>query len=245
MKLIFTAFVLFFTTALSAQSYYINVKGGLTLGQQSWNNTVNQNSLLFALHGALGIETYTETGASLLAQVGYHPRGSAIRYQASYYYDPLVQGKVVSLPAQTINFEFDNVSLLLAAKKKNILGLENAYYVLGLRLEYTVGTNLQDPGGYSGYGVYPTSAGVNKFNYGLTLGGGVDFKISDLVGAFVELNVHPDFSKQYFTPSYTAYLYDYYAQSHTLQTVPEQSIRNLSFELSVGFKFLRKVIVVE
>jgi hypothetical protein len=244
MKYLLTCLLVFGLSVSDAQSYYFNVKGGLTLGQQSWDNAVHQNGLLFAFHGALGLETFTETGSSLMMQLGYQPRGSAIRYQSGYGVDQA--GKVFTLPAQTINFEFDNVALIVGFKNKGVLGSADAYYTLGLRAEYTVSTTLQEPGNsFSYYGVYPNTSGVNKWNYGLTLGGGYEFKFSELVGGFVELNVHPDVSKQYFTPSYQGYVYDYIAQKQTIQTLPEQSIRNLTFEVSVGVKFLRKVVVVE
>jgi hypothetical protein len=48
-------------------------------------------------------------------------------------------------------------------------------------------------------------------------------------------------SLQYFRPAFPAF--DPYQRIN--YTVPEQGIRNVSFELSIGFRFLRKIEYVE
>ena len=64
---------------ISAQGGTVyGVKGGLTMATQQWDNFDRQPLLL--PHGSIFIESLSEEDAfSLFAQVGYHPKGSAIR----------------------------------------------------------------------------------------------------------------------------------------------------------------------
>ena len=227
------------TTTYSQSSFAFGVKGGLSIGQQSWNsNATYNNSLLFKYHGAAFIETLgRDTTSVLYAQLGYHVRGSAFRFQNSSGYD--VSGNPINIAAYTQEFQFNNVSLQIGAKRRGVLGSEHAYYSIGLRAEYTVSTNLQLPPLYVAYAYSsPVANFVNKFNYGVSVAGGYEFPFSELVGGFVELSVHPDISKQYFRPPFTAY--DPFQRVNV--DVPQQDIRNISIELSIGFRFLRKVV---
>lgn len=223
-------------------SFAWGVKGGLSIGEQSWNGAgTYDNSLLFKYHGAVFIENLPEDPTSVLfAQLGYHVRGSAFRYRTSSGLD--VNGNPVTIQGFTQEFQFNNVALIIGAKRRGVLGNEHAYYALGLRGEYTVSTNLDFPPQYVNFAYSsPVKEFVNKFNYGVTVAGGYEFPFSELTGGFIELSVHPDISKQYFRPPFVAY--DPYQKINI--DVPQQDIRNISVELSIGFRFLRKVISTE
>ena len=249
MRPIILSIFLFTAAGAFGQSYWINVKAGPSLGFQQWNNSSsNTNSQLYGYHAALGIESYSETSPSaLFAQIGYHLRGSAIRFRSSGYFDPIT-GAYHDAPASSVDFIFKNVALLLGAKKKDILGSKDAYFTFSIRGEYTVGTNLTspDPNSYYAYSFYPTSGGVNKINYGASVGGGYDFAFSELVGGALELNIHRDFSNQYYTaPIPNVTMYDYATGQRTQGTLPEQSIKNTTLELSFVLRFLNKVVYTE
>ena len=232
-------------SAIFAQSSAFGIKGGLTIGQQNWNNNgTSDNSLLFKYHGAAFVETVpsTPTSAILFAQLGYHTRGSAFRYRAATVN---IGGTQTNVGGFTQEFVFNNVALQVGFKKRNVLGSEQAYYAVGFRAEYTVSNSLSDLNSTSYfYSTFPTKDYVQKFNYGLSLAGGYEFPFSELASGFVELSIHPDISKQYFQPAIAVNYRDPYSGT-VITSLHEQSIRNITFELSVGFRFLRKVVYVD
>ena len=245
MKSLYIFLILLFTLSLTpsvfyAQSFVWGVKGGLTAGSQRWGNGgTYDNSLLFQYHGAAFIENAPENPTSVLfAQLGYHIRGSAFRYRKS---TGVINGTTVNFPALTNTFKFNNIALILGAKRRGVLGSDKAFYSIGLRGEYTVNTNLEAANAYFEYYSQPQKEYVKKFNYGLTVAGGYEFPFSEFVGGLIEISVHPDISKQYFRPPFMGYDR---LQSQNVQ-VPEQSIRNLSIEISLGVKLLRKVEYVD
>ena len=83
---------------------------------------------------------------------------------------------------------------------------------------------------------------VRRWNYGVIAGGGVEFMFSELVGGLVELSISPDISQQYFQNSFT---YTSNINGQQLRTIGERRIRNISIELSVGFRFLRIVEYID
>jgi hypothetical protein len=248
MKNTFFAFLLswFAFSNLNAQSYYLGAKGGLAVGQQRWNDQSSaQNSLLFAYHGDLFYESAPEDATSVsFAQVGYHVRGSAFRFRSGVGVD--VNGQPIEYKGFTQRFEFNNIALVLGVKKRGVLGRERAYYAVGLRGEYTVSTNLGDGSTGGAYAaIYPTQNFVRKFNGGLSLFGGYEMPFSDLTGAFIEVGVHPDVTRQYFQPPITGLNWRDPFSGTTIGSVPQRSIRNLSFEVTLGFRFLRKIIYTD
>ncbi len=225
-------------------SFAWGIKGGLAIGNQRFNDggTFN-NGLLFKYHGDLYIENAPEDATSVIyAQAGLHVRGHARRFQRGIFFDPVSQ-LPREVPGFTQEFLFNNVGLILGFKRRGVLGKERAFYTIGLRGEYTVNTNLSSSVSsiYSLY--FPTSEFVNKLNYGVSLSGGYEFPFSDLFGGFVEFSVHPDISRQYFQQAIPLNITDIFGNRIT--GIPEQSIRNLSFELTIGVRFLRKVEYVE
>jgi hypothetical protein len=238
-------FCLFFIQ-LKAQSYYFGVKGGPTVGLQNWGGY--QRDPLLRYHGDFFIESYgeEESKSSVYMQLGYHIRGSAIRFNNSYYPDQQT-GMLIQIPQHTRSFLFRNIALILGAKRG--IGTTKAYYMLGLRGEYTFGTNLPSlldtlSGANIYNAFYPVKEGLqrHRLNYGVSVGVGVNFPFSELVGAFLEASIHPDFSKQYYTPAFQT---NYTNQNGTPIAYPEQNIKNVSLEITLGFRFLRKVIYVD
>lgn len=237
------AFLMFVQSA-HAQSYAFGVKGGLTIGVQNWDNSF-QREPLFAYHGIAFIETASEGNEfALLAQAGYHVKGSAIRTFSSTFVDG--DGNRRSFPSFTQTFEFQNISLTLGGKQKYSFGSSDSrlYYMFGVRGDYTLGTNFDnfDLEANPFYAIiYPIEGFVNKFNYGATLGGGIEVPLGKLYGVVLELTVNPDFSKQYNQPQINNVINPNPNGTQNTITIRERSITNVTFEVTAGFRFLNIV----
>lgn len=238
-------FLLVVTTRCFAQDggYYFGLKGGPSIGFQSWNDS--KRSPIFRYHGAVYLETLGDE-STVFAQVGYHVRGSALRNRSSFAYD--VNGQEVRINPFVVGFEFRNISLALAMKKKYAFGGgdSKAYYAFGLRGEYTLNTNLQSIDSTNvpvSFALYrPFEERVRHFNGGLYLGGGLEFPFSDYVAGILELNICPDFTKQYFRePLFN--VTDPYTGGRI--NVEAQSIRNVSIEISLGLRFTRRIEYID
>lgn len=214
------------TAICTAQSYAFGIKGGPSLGTQKWNGFGGREPLL-RYHGLLFIESHNdESNSALFLQAGHHIRGSALRTFA--YFDELL---MQNIPARTSNMEFKNISLAVGAKRKHDAGFGKMYYHFGLRGEYTYDTRM---GGFMR--IYEGLE--NKFLFGALAGGGFEFPFGRFVSGIIELSVSPDFSKQiYLFPQNTGFT----DQNGNPIILPEQSISNVSFEISVGFRFLREI----
>lgn len=212
--------------------FYFGPKGGMVLGFQNWNNF--QRDPLFAYCGDVFIESLDPNRkGSLFASIGYHVRGSAVRVinnNAGFRYS---QG-----------FRFNNLSLMVGAKKKfRKTGNWDSFYHIGIRGEYNLGTDFGERGAnLQTAGFFPFEELTNKFTYGISGGAGVEYFMSEFVSPFVEFTISPDLSFQYKQGAIGNVTNPYTGQATTL---PEREIRNLSIELTVGFKFLRKVIYVD
>ena len=220
---------LLLSTDCFSQGTVFGPKGGLTLGLQTWNGFDREP--LIAYHGAFFIEGYNEESLSaLFAQIGYHKRGSAEQI--------LFNAGGGSLFRERQTFEFNNLALILGAKKRlDVAGDNKPYYSFGARIEYTIGTNLDQYNTFGGY--FPTDPFVNKINYGATVAFGYEMNFAEHVGLLIEASISPDLSKQYFQPRIPNVIEPFRGQVITL---PEQTIRNITFELSVGLRLLRKVV---
>lgn len=242
MKVKYLLPILFLTLTISqlcAQGTAYTIKGGLTLGVQKWNGF--EQGPLFKYHGAISAESLDETSLfSLYAQAGYHLKGSALRN--GNFFDQ--NNNFYRLPAQ--EFIFKNISLVLGAKRKyEMSDVMKSYYLFGLRGDYTIGTNLDKyklANEYNGGLYYPDNNFVRKWNYGVALGGGLEFTFGELVGGVLELTVNPDFSYQYKQPTIPNVRDPYTGQN---RSIPERTIRNVTFEISAGFRLLRKVEYVD
>jgi Outer membrane protein beta-barrel domain len=237
-------FLILSPSLFHAQGYGFGVKGGLAIGNQRFDGSGTfDNSLLFKYQGDVFIESAPEDPTSVMyASLGYHVRGHARRYRASAYDNG---GQIVRTPSFTQNYAFNNISLGVGFKRRNVLNREHAYYGIGMRGEYTLNTNLESANSLGFYSIYNlTEDFVKKFNFGMTLTGGYEFPFSDLAGAFVEFSVHPDITKQYYQPFYNPNTRDPFT-GQPITGVSEQSSRNLTMEITIGFRFLRKIIYTD
>lgn len=221
------------------QGYYFGVKGGLSVGFQNWSGL--EQDPLFSYHGDVFVESKTEGNQfAMFAQLGYHVKGSALRNRS--YFNSV--GGFNRPPAR--EFRFNNAVLGLGGKQKFDFGQKSKFfYSVGIRVEYTINTNL---GEYSEINkillYYPFNDYnfIRRINYGLIAGGGLEFEFSEFYGMMLEFTINPDFSNQYTQPAIPNVTNPYNGQTTTLR---ERKIRNLTFEVSVGFRFLRKVEYID
>ncbi len=243
MKLKYLLPFVFFTLTIShldAQGTAYTIKGGLTLGVQKWDSY--DQGPLFKYHGAISAESLDETSLfSVFAQAGYHIKGSALRGQRNLidqFNNPF------SLPTQ--EFLFRNISLILGAKRKyEISDLMKSYYLFGLRGDYTLGTNLDKYEEYNSLNglFYPIDGFVRKWNYGVTVGGGFEFELGEVIGALLEITINPDFSYQYRQEAGSINVWNpYYRRSEPNR---KNYIRNTTIEITAGFRLLRIVEYVD
>lgn len=246
-----TAFLLFTFVPLTAQNldlegvygedwggYLWGIKGGPSLANQDWSGL--ETGWLLGYHGALFYETIPSADGrfSFFGQLGYHTRGSRISRRRGFTFD----GGVVTLPAD--DFRFDNVSLAVGAKSVVAYTRRaNLYYLLGLRVDYSLSNNLSEYDQLAGTtnvafrANYPFDSPdfVNAITYGVTFGGGAVFPVSERIGGFVELRANPDLNFQYNQGPID--VIDLFGAG--TRTIPARMIRNFTIELSVGIRFLR------
>ncbi len=236
-------FALMTFTALQGQGFAFGVKGGLTIGTQKWGNSFERDAL-FRYHGIAFIESLPEgNDFSIFAQAGYHVKGSSIR---TNFFTLDGNNRQLVTP-----FEFQNASLTLGGKQKFDVGFGDSrvYYLFGVRGDYTINTDFGiDEQQIMDFPylaqIYPVETFVKNFTYGATVGGGIEFPLSDLVGVMLEFTVNPDFSNQYNQPRIENVINPNPNSNQTI-TIPERQIRNLTFELTAGFRFLRIVEYID
>lgn len=225
--------------------YFFGIRGGLSLGSQDWSNI--ETELNLGLHGDLFFETLpVNTTFSFWGQLGYHQRGSRISRRRILDFSG---SNRITLPAD--NFEFNNVVLALGGKQVvRYTQLADLYYLIGLRAEYNVSTNLGEYDQLSStQGIqfrnnYPIDSYefINRFTYGVTVGGGANFLLSEGVGGFIELSAQPDLSFQY-NQGQIDNVISPTPGGNT--SIGERAIRNFTLELSLGLRFLRKWTYVD
>ena len=224
--------------------YFYGLRGGLSLGSQDWSNI--ETELRLGFHGDVFYETLSPNSPfNFWAQLGYHQRGSRISRRRVLTF----QGNQVRLPAD--GFVFNNVVFALGGKQVvKFLGLADVYYLLGLRAEYNVSTNLGEYDRLSGsQGIafrqnYPVDSYefINRFVYGASVGGGINLPLSDKLGGFVELVIQPDLNFQYNQGPINNVI-NPGGPNNT--TIGERAIRNVTIEVSVGMRLLRKWTYVD
>ncbi len=206
--------------AVGSGGYDYGLKGGLTIATQDWNGF--QRNALFSYHGAMFFdvkggwkekENGSATQSKFGGQLGYHRKGSSFQ-------NVFIAGSN-SRPQNV----FHNVSLTLWGKQAFRTSAQSHFYGgFGLRVDYTVDYQL------FGFGV----EGVNAFNYGVWLAGGMEFDLSERTALILELSVSPDLSNQVLVPpGYSTGLNDINGNPILSQ---EQRVNNLIFEVSAGFK---------
>ncbi|MEE9437350.1 MAG: hypothetical protein V3V14_00030 [Saprospiraceae bacterium] len=219
-NILLLAFILTSTIAIS-QTYYYGIKGGLGLNMQKWNTF--QRELLFTPLIDLMVESYDEMPSRLYAQLGFHTRGSAVRGFGFTAFNA---------------YRFNNIALEIGGKRMITNDKKyNGYYMLGLRAEYNISTNLNSTNTNSLYNLVSDEF-VNKFIYGASVGGGFEYEFSENKIIFVELSFNPDLAIQY--EQLESYTYtDINGIKHSIRP---QEVRNFSLELKVGYKFMQGYI---
>ena len=212
-----------------SQSFWFGPKGALTMNLQKWDGA--QRDPLVSINADIYIETEEEYSlSSFYAQIGYHTRGSSTRVN-------FFNGGSFNQ-----SYKFNNLVLELGAKKMlSSKQNQGPYYLLGLRAEYTLSTNLSEFLRFqSPY--YPIDNFVRKFNYGFAIGGGWEFEFSELMGGMIEITINPDVSKQYEQEQLRNIINPFTNQPGTLNA---RNIYNLSFEIKAGLRFMRKVEYID
>ena len=239
-RFFYFVFILFLSISFAqAQGSVYSIKGGLTLGMQKWDNHLGRRNPLTSYHIIAAIEELPEDPRfTIFAQLGYHARGTSMR--TTFFSN---SGNRFD---QNLAIQFNNIALAVGAKKKlNNWRKMTPYYMLGVRGEYTVKTNLAQFQKYNiNYPIYPYDKKeyIKKFNYGAIFGGGFEFPFNDLMGGLLEFTVNPDFSRQYEQPAISGVINKYNNQPIN---IPQRKIVNLTFEISLGLRFLRKVEYID
>ncbi len=232
-------------SSLFSQGFHFGIKGGPTVGFQRWDQ-LGERDPLYKYHGILFIESAPEDGLfSVFAQAGYHVRGSANRIRSQTVQTPT---GFRDFEGRTIEFQFNNISVTAGGKQKYYLGASNTkvYYALGVRGDYNLSTNLPTFEEFNPFFLYqPRDEFVNKVTLGVYFGGGFEFPLSELVGMVLELSVNPDITRQYFQPPLENVLNPNPNSPNRVINLQQQSIRNFSLELTVGFRFWRKVEYID
>lgn len=228
-------FCILFIFSAQSQSYWFGAKGGFAMNNQSWGdgfgNVGANRDAMFSFNGDAFVESYDEEKkGALYAQIGFHTRGSALRFFSfNNSFNALSK------------YKFHNVVLELGAKKPFFSSEEyTPYLILGIRGEYTIGNNLNT---VSQFAEIVNADYVRKFNYGVTFGGGFEMEMSELSNVFVEGSIQPDYSFQYEHFGLDN-IRNPWVPNERINLPPTQ-VRNLSIELKVGVKFLRKIEYID
>lgn len=229
---------------IAAQSTAYVIHFGPTAGLQKWDNASGREPL-FQYHAALSMESINneDNKGSFYMQLGYHVKGSATRYR---FYN-IISGTPGG--TYTERFKFNNFSFSLGAKqrfKENNSGTVRYFYFGGIRADYTYSTNIDNLRGSSNAcnpGFYPLMGGVQRWMAGFSVGGGLEFDLSELIGGQIQLSVHPDVTPQY-RQNAIPNVIDI-CNPGAIYNIPERRIRNTTVELSIGLRLLKKVIVEE
>jgi len=225
---------------IAAQSTAYIFSAGPSAGLQKWENG-GDRQLLFAYNASITAESVNneDDRGSLFAQFGYHVKGSANRLRFFY------QGG--DIETFTEEFRYNNLSLLLGAKQKfpaGSAGRNRYFYFGGIRSDYTLSSNIDELAGRTPISAayYPQIGAMNRWIFGVTLGGGIQFEFGELVGGQISLSVNPDLTTQINQPPIT--IPDPFFPGQTT-SIPAKRIRNTTVELSFGLRLLRKVEYVD
>jgi len=229
--------ILFCGTSVFAQTgTAYGFKAGLTLGAQKWNT--QERELLPGYHGALMMESRDEElGISLMGNFVWQKKGSRQVIRAGSGINQLT-GETISYPRRSFRQPFNNLMLVIAAKKVSPLtDFFNYYYGLGVHGDYNLSyevrynyINLQDEE------IRPLDEYRNRFTYGGSIIAGIEYLSGDSGAIFFEVSFHPDISKQINLPTGIPYIDSWTGQERTLS---KQEVINFPIEFSIGYKFFR------
>lgn len=229
-KLLLIIAVCGFAFTAQSQSFWFGPRGGLSLGTQQGGNLGVQP--MFGYNVGFFLETYDESNenGSLYMNLGLHQRGrSTNRFFSSFQ----------NLFVPSVSYRYNNVVAEIGAKK---FYSEKLFYKVGVRGEYTAFTNLDEVNDRIISINSPLPDFIRPFTGGITIGGGYQFNIGDLYGLSIEGNIMPDFFNQYTSPEVPNIIHPITGQNVTIRA---QEIRNTTLEVTVAFRFLRKVIYYE
>ena len=214
-----------------SQSFVFGPKLGPTLAFQRWQNIPDRGALL-TYQGSVFLESYSEDSpSSLYVEAGYKRRGSTERR--------FFNASAANAFSARQSYIFNNVNLIAGAKRIIKMDREaKPYYILGIRAEYTVSTNLEQFEQFAPWA--PAEVFVNRFNYGVSVGGGFQFNLAELVGAAIEFSIHPDISVQFDQPPLDNII-NPFSNSVNRLSLPQQQIRNISLEISAVLRLNRIV----
>lgn len=212
---------------LKSQSFYFGPALGPAANFQRWEES--DNDPLISINADVFVESVAEeTKSAFFAMLGYRTRGSSTIFTNSF------SGVNIS----SYKYKFGNAVLELGAKRYLNDNESRPYYMVGIRGEYTINTNLSE---YDKFQTpfFPNDAFVNKLVYGFSFGGGFEKRINDFLNGFIQLSVSPDLNNQY----YQAPLQNVPAPGgFGTISIPERRVKNTSVELKFGLKILRKVV---
>jgi len=221
--------MMFFSIATFAQTgTTYGFKGGLTLGSQNWNG--QDMEILFGYHGAFTLESRDEElGLSIFGDLGWHMKGSRRVFRATVFIDQ--SGNERELPRRGFKQPFNNAMLVVGAKKTGQLtDFVNYSFGLGVHADYNLSYDVFF-GNSDFFDQY-----INRFTYGGSVVGGLEYMLNDTQAVFFELSFHPDLSKQIFVPQGIPFTNPITNQQSTLGM---QEVTNFVIELSVGYKIFR------
>ena len=130
--------------------------------------------------------------------------------------------------------KFHNISLEAGMKKFFLKQQLKAYYGMGVRVEYTVKQQLQFL--YQQYEPF-----VQKINYGFSVKVGTELELSKFTMGGLEINIAPDISRQIWVRGVR------FIDPRTNMISPqnEQSVRNLTIEISLYLRFLQIIEYID
>jgi len=234
-KLVSIIIIVFYSQFIFAQGFAFGFKTGITTAFQKWASYSARSPLLNPT-GNIYIESISEENKNaLFVQAGYHIKGSQITNR----FGGNTKGSI-----DKRKFKFHNISLMAGAKQKKDWGdAKKAYYGIGFRGEFTHKTNLEDYVELNKqFPIYPHDGAVKRLTYGFTLSGGLEMPITELIGGVFEISVNPDFGQQYFQPADPRPYTDAWGREFYIR---ENKIVNITIEVTLGMRFLYKVIYVD
>jgi len=219
----------FLATSVFAQSgTAYGIKGGLTAGTQSWNNS--NRDYLFAYNGSIFMESINDDmSLRFFGQLGYAKKGSAIVINS--FVNTITNQ---TIPRQTIKQPFEQANLIIGVKNMHPLPANDnirGYYGVGVRLDYLLRYNMQ---------FLNVDEFVNKITYGLSIAGGGEFQPQDSPIAFqLEVMFNQDLSNQILYENLIVTDQWGRQSSHSARVI------NSSLDITLGIKFIRKIIWVD
>lgn len=210
-----------------AQSFYFGPAIGPGVNFQRWEEA--DNDPLLSVNAEVFIESMAEeTKSAFFASLGYKTRGSS----------NIFSNASGGININAYKYKFNNAVLELGAKRYFNENESRPYYLVGVRGEYTVSTNLNEFRRFN-TPFFPDNSYVRKFLYGFTLGGGYEMKFNDFLNGFIQISMCPDLNLQYYQPPLENVFNPF---GFGTQNLGEKRVKNTSVEIKFGLKILRKVV---